>query len=179
MSGTLKGAETCQRLKLMRDALANTLSTPVAALMGLILVPLMLKALGKESYGLWIVANSAGGMVAAVDLGLHYGVNRAVAADPAGSSAEHADFVRSAGSVFFLIGVAGWIRHRDVLLHPGALVPASAHRACTRASDRGRGRAARHWRCASAGASAARSRVRDGARIRGPAGSLLPGHGWW
>jgi hypothetical protein len=74
-----------------------------------------------------------------------------------GQADDRAAGVIADGSELFrpLVGAAGWIRHRSVLLHRGALVTASAHRVCVRVSDRGRGRVAPRWCRARAGASAA------------------------
>ena len=96
-----------ERQRLMRDAVVNNLSAPVSAVVGILLVPFMLKALGLDDYGLWLVAASMSGIIGAVDFGLHWSVTRVVAADPAGSEGDNADFVRSAANVYLLVGVAG------------------------------------------------------------------------
>jgi O-antigen/teichoic acid export membrane protein/protein-L-isoaspartate O-methyltransferase len=96
-----------ERRRLMRDAVANNLSAPVSALAGILLVPFMLKALGRDDYGLWIVATSMSGIIPAIGLGLYWSVSRVVAADPAGGEGDNADFVGSAGNVYLLTGVAG------------------------------------------------------------------------
>ena len=98
-----------ERQRLMRDAVANNLSAPVSAIVGILLVPFMLKALGQDDYGLWIVAASMSGIIGAVDFGLHWSVTRVVAADPAGSEGDNADFVRSAANVYLLVGLAGCV----------------------------------------------------------------------
>jgi O-antigen/teichoic acid export membrane protein len=122
-----------ERLRLMRDGVANNLSAPVSAIVGILLVPFMLKALGQDDYGLWIVAASMSGIIGSVDFGLHWSVTRAVSADPSGSGGS-ADFVRSAANVYLLVGAAGCL----VLGGAGLLsadrlgLPPAAHDTATR-----------------------------------------------
>jgi O-antigen/teichoic acid export membrane protein len=98
-----------ERQRLMRDAVVNNLAAPVTAVVGILLVPVMLRALGQDNYGLWIVAVSMSGVIAPIDLGLHLSVNRAVAADPSGGEGHNVGFVRSAAGVYILVGIAGCI----------------------------------------------------------------------
>ena len=44
------------RLRLMRDGMVNYSGFVTSGLAGIILVPVMLRCLGTESYGLWLVA---------------------------------------------------------------------------------------------------------------------------
>jgi O-antigen/teichoic acid export membrane protein len=98
-----------ERQKLMRDAAINNLSMIVSAIVGILLVPAMLKALGQDTYGLWIIATSISGILAAIDFGLYRSISRVVAVDPEGKDKESADFVKSASNVYSLIGLGGWI----------------------------------------------------------------------
>jgi O-antigen/teichoic acid export membrane protein/cyclopropane fatty-acyl-phospholipid synthase-like methyltransferase len=91
-----------ERLRLMRDAAANNLSAPVSAIVGILLVPVMLKALGQDNYGVWIIATSISGILIAVDFGLSWSITRAVAAE-----GDAADFVSTALNIYLLMGVAG------------------------------------------------------------------------
>ena len=102
-------AEPGEPRRLMKDALVNNLAAPVSTVVGILLVPLMLRALGQDDYGLWIVATSISGMVAALDFGLYWSINRVVAADAGGGLGDNSDFVRSAANVFLLVGLAGCV----------------------------------------------------------------------
>ena len=96
-----------ERLRLMRHAVVNNLAAPASAVIGILLVPVMLGALGQDNYSLWIIATSLAGIVAASDLGLYWGICRVVAADPEGREADHAAFVNSAGNIYAGIGLLG------------------------------------------------------------------------
>ncbi len=98
-----------ERQKLMHDAAVNNSSAIVSAIVGLLLVPLMLKSLGQDNYGLWVVAISVMSIISAADFGLGWGIARVVAADPEGAEDDNADFVRSASNVYLLIGLAGCV----------------------------------------------------------------------
>lgn len=87
----------------------NNLAFPISALVGILVVPVMLKMLGQDSYGLWIVATSMSGIVAAFDFGLYWSVCRVVASDTNGRERENAEFVNSAGNVYVLLGIAGCV----------------------------------------------------------------------
>lgn len=96
-----------ERQRLMRDAVANNLSAPVSAIVGILLVPIMLKALGQDNYGLWIVATSISGILIAVDFGLSWSITRAVAADQSCREGDTADFISTALNVYLIMGVIG------------------------------------------------------------------------
>ena len=98
-----------ERQRLMRDAVVNNIGAPVSAVIGLLLVPVMLRALGQDNYGLWIVATSMSGIVGLIDLGLGWSVCRAVAADPTGGKGDTFDIIRSAANVYVLIGIIGCV----------------------------------------------------------------------
>jgi O-antigen/teichoic acid export membrane protein len=125
---------TGERLRLMRDGVANNLSAPVSAVVGLLLVPFMLKALGQDDYGLWIVAASMSGIIGVIDFGLYWSVTRAVASDQGGSESGSADFVRSAANLYLLVGAAGCLVLGGAgLLSAGRLgLPPVAHETATR-----------------------------------------------
>jgi O-antigen/teichoic acid export membrane protein len=98
-----------ERQRLVRDAVVNNLSMVVSAIVGFLLVPFMLTALGQDNYGLWVVASAVMGIFLTVDLGLGWSLTRVVAADPVGIRQEDVDFVRSAANVYLLLGLAGCI----------------------------------------------------------------------
>ncbi len=99
-----------ERIRLMHDGVINNSSLLVSGVVGIFLVPIMLRGLGVESYGLWIAALSVVGVVGLFDFGLGLSVTREVAASLNNASrSESARFVQAARNAFFLIGVAGGI----------------------------------------------------------------------
>ncbi len=72
-------ADVQRERKLLRDALCNNLGPIFGSLLGLLLVPLYLRALGVERYGLWISAVTLATTIGAFDAGLTYCITRAVA----------------------------------------------------------------------------------------------------
>ncbi len=92
----------------MRDGVFNYSSVLVAGLVGIILVPIMLKGLGAESYGLWIAVLAVAAVPAGFDFGLGASVTREVAAslgDEARNKA--APFIRAAGNAYVVLGLFG------------------------------------------------------------------------
>lgn len=99
-----------ERVRLMRDGVLNNASLLISGLVGIVLVPIMLRGLGVESYGLWIAALSVAGTVGLVDFGLGLSVTREVAASLSSTDGSEAGpFIRAAGTVFILIGIVGGI----------------------------------------------------------------------
>ncbi len=68
-----------ERIRLMRDGLINYAGPLCSRIVGILLVPFVLRHLGAEAYGLWIVASSLAGLIALFDLGLGWSVMREVA----------------------------------------------------------------------------------------------------
>ena len=99
-----------ERVRLMRDGVFNNASLLISGLLSIVLVPIMLRGLGVESYGLWIAALSVAGTVGLFDFGLGMSVTREVAASlSSAAGSEPAPFVKSAGIIFSLVGIAGGI----------------------------------------------------------------------
>jgi O-antigen/teichoic acid export membrane protein len=99
-----------ERVRLMRDGVFNNASVIVAGVIGIVLVPIMLRGLGTESYGVWIAALSVVGVVGLFDFGLGLSVTREVAASLGRETrGEAARFVKAARNAYFLVGVAGAI----------------------------------------------------------------------
>jgi O-antigen/teichoic acid export membrane protein len=95
---------------LIAQALINCGGLLVSALVGVVLVPTMLKNLGTASYGLWIAMESSAAMFARIDLGLPLAVTREVAATHNGEYGEDLwRFVSTAAWVSVLLGIAGCI----------------------------------------------------------------------
>ena len=100
--------DASERLRLMRDGIINNASVLISGIIGILLVPLMLKGLGAESYGLWVVATTMAAMLAVLDFGLYWSVTREVSSDLPGETQEDTRrFVETAGNAYALIGLAG------------------------------------------------------------------------
>jgi O-antigen/teichoic acid export membrane protein len=102
-----RALDKTERTRLMLDGIVNNLSLVVSAAVGVLLVPVMLRGLGAESYGFWIIALSLPGMLGAIDLGLGIGVTMQVAAGTdAESQRRAARFVMAAGNAHMAMGFA-------------------------------------------------------------------------
>jgi hypothetical protein len=95
--------------RLLEDSLINGGGFIVSALVGLILVPVMLKGLGAELYGVWIITQARSGWGSAVlDAGLSWAIVRQVAGiDHRGHAAEAAQFVMTAANLYFALAAIG------------------------------------------------------------------------
>lgn len=92
----------------MGDGLVNNLTLLVSGVVGIVLVPLMLKWLGPKPYGVWIVAMATAGMLGTADLGLYSTVVREVSASFGNEPDNKAAlFVEGAGNAYLLLGVIG------------------------------------------------------------------------
>ncbi len=97
-----------ERVRLMRDGMFTNSGAIVSALVGLLLVPFMLRGLGPESYGLWLAALTLANIIAVVDFGLGWSVTREVAAAWGDESrTQSARFVRAAGNFYAILGLVG------------------------------------------------------------------------
>jgi len=102
------GLEVSERLKLMSDGLLNNASLLVSGLVAIVIVPLMLKWLGAESYGIWIVALATAAMLSSVDFGLSSTVTREVSSSiHSGVDSEVTLFVEGAYNGCLLLGALG------------------------------------------------------------------------
>ncbi len=96
------------RVRLMSDGILNSSSILVSGIIGFFLVPIMLRGLGVEPYGIWIAALSLVGIVGLFDFGLGLTLTREVAASlNSESRVETAKFVTAARNAFFLVGIIG------------------------------------------------------------------------
>jgi len=96
-----------ERMRLMRDTVMNNLSMVVSTLVGFLLVPLMLKSLGSDLYGLWIIAISMMGIVSTIDFGLSWSIIRIIATNPKTHTDDDVSFIGSTANVYALIGLLG------------------------------------------------------------------------
>jgi O-antigen/teichoic acid export membrane protein/2-polyprenyl-3-methyl-5-hydroxy-6-metoxy-1,4-benzoquinol methylase len=97
-----------ERVRLIRDGVVNCSALIFSGVVGIVLVPIMLRGLGAEAYGLWIVAITVSGMAGALDFGLGWSVTREVAASLGGGSSEQtAQFTRAAGITYLGLGLLG------------------------------------------------------------------------
>ena len=99
-------AETDESVLLLRQGLVNVVGWVAIATISVILVPIMLRGLGGERYGLWIAALALSEMLSAIDFGLGWSVTREVAR---GASADSARFVSSAANALLLLGATGMV----------------------------------------------------------------------
>jgi O-antigen/teichoic acid export membrane protein len=105
--GKGEGLDAAERLRLMRDGLVNNSSSVVSAVVGILLVPIMLRGLGTESYGLWIAMLVVLAVPGGFDFGLGAAVVREVAARRGEPAQEAATFVQSAGNAYLVYGALG------------------------------------------------------------------------
>ena len=102
--------DTKERLRLMRDGVVNYSGFVTSGLVGIILVPVMLRYLGAESYGLWLAAMAVWGMLGSFDFGLYWSVSREIASALGTTFSEDAvGFVSAAGNLYLLLGLLGGV----------------------------------------------------------------------
>jgi O-antigen/teichoic acid export membrane protein len=112
----------------MRDGVVNYSGFVTHGLTGIILVPVMLRCLGSEPYGLWLAALATYGMLSGFDFGLHWSVTREIsAALNAGPSDETVGFVLAAGNLYLLLGITGAVLIATLGLPISAALHLSAH----------------------------------------------------
>jgi len=99
--------ETEERIRLMGQGLVNGAGKVMLGLIAICLVPVMLRGLGRELFGLWLFASMVASTVATVaDLGLQLTVIREVGA-VGDDTHEVAPFVRAAANLYLRITIAG------------------------------------------------------------------------
>ena len=97
-----------ERVRLMLDGIVNNLNPIVSGALGIVLVPIMLRGLGGETYGLWIIALSLPGIVGAIDFGLGLSVTLQVAGcRDSDARRQAARFVMAAGNAHVAMGLVG------------------------------------------------------------------------
>jgi O-antigen/teichoic acid export membrane protein/SAM-dependent methyltransferase len=107
-SDTGQALDSAERIRLMFDGIVNNLNPVVSGAVGIVLVPIMLRGLGAETYGLWIIALSLAGIVGAIDFGLGLSVTLQVSGCRDGDSRRQAArFVMAAGNAHLLMGLVG------------------------------------------------------------------------
>lgn len=97
-----------ERVRLMLDGIGVNLNLLVSAATGVLIVPIMLRGLGAEIYGLWIIALSLPGIVGAVDFGLGISVVLQVSGCRDGEAKRQAArFVMAAKNLNVAMGLLG------------------------------------------------------------------------
>jgi O-antigen/teichoic acid export membrane protein/SAM-dependent methyltransferase len=92
----------------MADGVINCAGLLFSGLVGIILVPIMLRGLGAELYGLWVAALAVSGIAGVFDFGLGWSVTREVAAAERGEGCESTvRFVAATGNTYLLLGLVG------------------------------------------------------------------------
>jgi O-antigen/teichoic acid export membrane protein len=97
------------RVRLFRESFLNCSGFCFAAIVGVVMVPVMLAGLGEQFYGLWVVAIAVSAWGSAIfDFGLSWSVIREVAAAvPDGGVNDVERFVSAARSLYFVLAVMG------------------------------------------------------------------------
>lgn len=107
-SGSSSGLVVEERVRLMSDGVLNNASLVLSGVIGIVIVPVMLKGLGADSYGIWIAALSIAGTVGFIDFGLGMSITREAAISLSGAgTSKTAQFIKSAGTLCLLIGLIG------------------------------------------------------------------------
>ncbi len=125
------------RVRLMRNGIIFYAGSLISGLAGLVVVPVLLKGLGAEAYGLWIAVMALVGSATVLDFGLNLSLRREIAAaethpTKTGLSGA-ADFVASTGMVYVVTGFIGAIAIATLglplsgMLHLAPEVKAIAH----------------------------------------------------
>jgi len=97
-----------ERLRLMADGVINCAGLLFSGLVGIILVPIMLRGLGSEIYGLWVAALAVSGIAGLFDFGLGWSVAREIAGAESGEAGEGTvQFVAATGNAYLLLGLVG------------------------------------------------------------------------
>jgi O-antigen/teichoic acid export membrane protein/2-polyprenyl-3-methyl-5-hydroxy-6-metoxy-1,4-benzoquinol methylase len=97
-----------ERVRIMSDGVLNNVSLIASGVIGIALVPIMLKGLGSDSYGIWIAALSVLGTASLFDFGLGMCTTREVARScESNAEDETKRFIQSAGNLFLVIGLIG------------------------------------------------------------------------
>jgi O-antigen/teichoic acid export membrane protein len=77
----MQGTGSNERVRLMRDSTVHALGLVLSSVAGLLLVPIMVRGLGAERYGLWMASVAAIGVFGAFDLGLRLIIVRDLAGE--------------------------------------------------------------------------------------------------
>jgi len=96
-----------EHLRLIRDGVVNYSATLASAVTAFVVVPIMLRNLRAEQYGLWVAAMSFLGIATSFDLGLGVAITREIAAAAAGARKQTAAYVNSCGSLLLLLAAIG------------------------------------------------------------------------
>ena len=100
--------EVGERITLMRDGLINYAGFVVSGFVGIALVPLFLRRLGAEAYGMWAVAVTVAGWGAVIlDFGLSWSISREIAARDSSNDDEAIRYVAAGANVYLLTGIFG------------------------------------------------------------------------
>ncbi|MDP9262792.1 MAG: glycosyltransferase [Acidobacteriota bacterium] len=97
-----------ERLRLLRDGIANCSGQLLSGLVALVMIPIMLRFMGVEGYGLWVAAWTLSSLIWLSDFGLEWSMVREISlAIGAGKEDSAPDLVASAFSANFWLAVPG------------------------------------------------------------------------
>lgn len=101
---------TKRTFALKKNILASVLLKSVGILIGLLMVPMTIHYVNKESYGIWLTISSIVGWFAFFDIGLNNGLrNKFTEAVAKGDTLLARKYVSSAYAILFIIFFAVWI----------------------------------------------------------------------
>ena len=105
LSGTIPPVE---RLRLLRDGIANCSGQLLSGLVALVMIPIMLRGMGVEGYGLWVAAWTLSSLIWLSDFGLEWSMVREISlAIGAGEEDSSPALVGWAYSANFWLAVPG------------------------------------------------------------------------
>lgn len=76
-----------EKVRLMRDGTIHAIGMVLSSIAGMLLVPIMVRGLGMDNYGLWVATIAAISMLAPIDVGLRLMVVRELAGEISGTRA--------------------------------------------------------------------------------------------
>lgn len=96
-----------ERFRLIRDGLLNYAGYISASIIGILLVPMFLKHLVPELYGLWIAATAFAGCAGFLFSGLGRAIVREVASSECRGAGQETSFIACAANAYLIFGTLG------------------------------------------------------------------------
>src|SRR5258708_27766590 len=97
-----------ERVRLMGNSAIHYAGMAASGVVGIALVPILLRSLGAERYGIWIIATATAALVGAFDFGLPLALTRDIAANLNGDNQQQTiAFVGAAARASLLLGCIG------------------------------------------------------------------------
>src|SRR5258708_20774045 len=97
-----------ERVRLMGNSAIHYAGMAASGVVGIALVPILLRSLGAERYGIWIIATATAALVGAFDFGLPLALTRDIAANLNGDNQQQTiAFAGAAARASLLLGCVG------------------------------------------------------------------------